>query len=143
MREDYQGLMKVLDGHDTFVTGHQIIKTAGATLHNQRVQNTPEWTRNDAEVRKLLLIAFPRLNEDSTVGRKQRIRAARWLRVIHLYYRMGWTASKVSGELGVNVEIVKNTYKSICRVFKGLTANNKKRVKSGAGRPKIVTPYEQ
>jgi hypothetical protein len=56
---------------------------------------------------------------------------------------MGWTASKVSGELGVNVEIVKNTYKSICRVFKGLTANNKKRVKSGAGRPKIVTPYEQ
>jgi hypothetical protein len=141
MRKDYQGLMRVLDSHDTFVTGHQIIKTAGATLHNQRVQNIPDWTKNDEEVRKLLKTAFPKLNEESRVGRKQRIYAARWLRIIHLYCRMGWTGRKVAEEMGISLETFKNLRSRIFRVQKGLTSSGTVRVQSGAGRPrKIVTP---
>ena len=139
MRQDYAKIRKYLDTDDPFVAGgHQIIKTAGATRHQERVKNTPEWTQSNDEVRKLLLRAFPRLNEETPVGRAQRIKAARWLRVVHLYYRMGWTTGKVAEEMGLSLNTIKNTYKSICRVYKGLTANNRKRIKSGAGRPKVV-----
>ncbi len=136
--KDYSKIRRYMDGDDPFVTGgHQIIKTAGATLHTQRVQCIPAWTRNDDEVRKLLQTAFPKLNEDSRVGRRQREWAARWLRVIHLYCRVGWTRAKVADELGVKPHIIRLTYQRICRVYKGLRSDGKPRVQSGSGRPKI------
>lgn len=137
--KDYTKIRRYMDSDDPYVTGgHQIFKTAGATLHMQRVQSIPEWTRNDDEVRKLLCVAFPKLNVDSNVGRRQRERAARWLRIIHLYCRVGWTRTKVADELGVKPDIIKDTYRRICRVNRGLQTSGKPRVQLGSGRPKKI-----
>lgn len=137
MKKDYKQIGKFLDVHDPFVFGgHQIIKTAGATRHTQRVQNTPAWTKNDAEVRKLLKTSFPKLEEDSPVGRKQRILAARWLRFIYLYHRVGWTANKIAAEMEISMGVLKNIRNHINRVYRGLNASGRPKSSSGPGRPR-------
>jgi hypothetical protein len=142
--KDYTRIRRFMDVDDPFVSGgHQIIKTAGATRHQERVDSTPEWTQSNDEVRKLLLVAFPRLNEESAVGRRQRIRATKWLRVIHLYFRMGWTASKVEEEMGLKCYEGQSAGHSVIvvcqyifRVRNGLTAIGRVRGARPRGRPK-------
>ena len=55
------------------------------------------WAMNDAEVQRLLLFAFPRMHDKRPRYKRQREDAARWARVIHLYFRMKYTASQVAG----------------------------------------------
>ena len=76
---DLDYLRTKFDANDQFMrSGHQIKKV------RQRERQTPEWAMDDAKVRVLVNFSFPKWRE----SKAQRMRAARWVRIIHLYYRM-------------------------------------------------------
>ena len=102
------------DGQDPFMTGgHQIIKT------RQRERTIPEWTKSNKSVQGVLLLAFPKLNSNA----RQRVAAARWASVIHLYYRMKMTRSAVSAQTKIPVDTLRSLLRNISRVAKGLRAD--------------------
>ena len=94
MNRDLRQLRQKIDGDDSFMTGHQIAKV------RKRTRVTPEWATDNSLTRKLLSEVFPRWSTDLT----QHKRAARWARVIHLYYRMGLPQQQVSKEMRMKVE---------------------------------------
>jgi hypothetical protein len=115
--EIFRQLRTKLDGSDPFVSGgHRIIKIRTAT---PRV--IPDWTRNDKEVRKVLLRSFPKLNEDPI----HRSQAARWTRVLHLYFRMGLTRGQISKEMKLSASQVNSFILTLKRVGAGHRADGK------------------
>lgn len=116
MNEDLAKLRKSFDGDEGFMSAHQIKKIRG------RDRKIPEWALNDKEVRKLLLRCFPTLKTNQTRAE----RAGRWMRVIHLYYRMGLTNSQTAAEMGVSVCVVKHIVQCMTFAFKGLRARDGK-----------------
>lgn len=130
----FSELRSKLDGSDSFMTGgHGLIKTAGATRHASRMTKVPVWALNDAQLRKLLLMVFPKLATDPG----QRRRAAKWVKVIHLYFRVGWTSGKIAAELNSTVRHVDNVIYRIRRVAYGMTTRGEKRGVRPRGRPRI------
>ena len=122
MREDFRRLRKKFDGSDPFMTGgHQIIKSAGATRHAERVSNTPDWVKDDQKIREMLLRSFPRLQTDKL----QRERAGRWVQVVQLYFRMGWTRQKTADEMGLPIETIKYLILSVKNAAEGKRRNRK------------------
>lgn len=107
----------VLDGDDLGEFG----AASGFQIKNIRRQerDTPEWARTNEGIQKILLVAFPRLREDS----KQRAAAARWARVIQMYFQMGWTRFEIADELNIKPGTVLTLTRSIVRTSKGLRAN--------------------
>lgn len=98
-------------------------------VHNFRRQKrtTPEWATDDKAVQKILLTSFPKLQTDE----KQRRRAARWVRIIFLYYRKHMSYSQVAEELEELPERIGHTLCKIRRASRGQqTGTGKKRVKS-------------
>lgn len=125
MGKSLGALRRSFDGSEPFMTGgHQIKETAGATQHARRLRKIPVWALDDTQVQILLLRCFPSLK---TVP-EQRAKAARWARIIHLYYRMGYTAAKTADELGMTV-------KAITRALEHMTATLNRPVRP-RGRPK-------
>jgi hypothetical protein len=124
----FQQLRKMFDGDDSFMTaGHQ------RTNLRTRERTVPDWTRSNKEVRKVLLRSFPKLLADP----QQRLQAARWARVIHLYFRMHYTYKQVSAELDKTPKSIESIIRSIKRVADGRRANgNGLRSLRGPGRPK-------
>ena len=68
-----------------FLSAHQTMKIA------TKPRKAPEWTKTDAGIRAVLLRSFPKLREDSSVGRAQSKRAGVWMRFIQLYWRQSGT----------------------------------------------------
>lgn len=134
----FEQLRKKFDGDDSFVSGgHQLIKSAGATRHAERVSKTPEWALNKDKVQELLLKSFPLLKTDS----RQRERAGRWAQIIQLYYRAAWTQRQIADEMRISVNLVKRLITSITRAAKGERANGTgKRGQRPPGRPKTSVP---
>lgn len=133
MKRDFEKLRQHLDGSDPFVNaGHQIIKSAGKSRHDTRVSNLPEWATDDKQVQELLLRSFPKLKEDPI----QRQRAAKWTHIIQLYYRVGWTQTKIAEELEMSLVLLKYYLKAIRRAAAGKTVNNSLRGQNPRGRPK-------
>jgi hypothetical protein len=93
--------------------GHQIVGL------RRRKRSVPEWTLNNKEVRKVLLRSFPKLATDPI----QRLRAARWARIIHLYFRLQYTYRQVAQELEMMPGSVRTMIISIKRVATGRRAN--------------------
>jgi hypothetical protein len=114
MKKDMARLRRRMDGDDRFMGAHQIKKI------RTREREIPEWTLDDAEVRKVLLRAFPGLR----TSQKQAIRAGRWMRLIHLFYRVQLSNSQVAREMGESLNATKMTLKSIRRVARGQRADN-------------------
>ncbi len=113
-KKDMQKLRRKMDGDDGFMSAHQIKKI------RTRERDIPAWALNDAEVRKVLLRAFPGLHKNQTEAR----RAGRWTRLIHLYYRVQMSNSQVAKEMGERLNSIKMTLKSIRRVARGRRADN-------------------
>lgn len=109
------------DGSDPFMTGgHQIIKI-------RRIKREPpEWTKNDEAIQTLLLRSFPKLKKNA----RQRERAARWVRFIHLYYRMGMTHGQVAAEMHISTNDVRHLRYRISNVSKGKRADGTKMLKT-------------
>jgi hypothetical protein len=155
---DFDSLRQLFDGDDPIMWA---LKTGGngRTGHNQRVANTPEWVRDNAQVRAVLLRAFPRWNTNQT----QYERALRWVYIIQHYFRMGETASLIAlelrhmdkskevalelqggkapkqenGEIEKLIKRVTDTVDRISRVAKGLRTTGKPRI-GKLGRPRKV-----
>jgi hypothetical protein len=126
MNKDLAKLRQSFDGDEGFMSAHQIKKIRG----RQRV--TPEWAMSDVEVRKVLLRAFPLLK----TSQKQADRAGRWLRIIHLYYRVGLTVPQVASEIGATRMATQQVVRSIKFAFKGLRADTGTARSGKRGRPK-------
>lgn len=134
MRDTFAELRTVFDGSDSFMTGgHQIIRPRGAAgerarpyAHRQR----PAWTKSDEKIKALLLKSFPKLQTNV----RQRKAAARWMRVIYLYHRTGFSKGQIAQELGESVGAVKMIIIRINRAAKGLTGPR--------GRPKKGVPIQ-
>ncbi len=128
MNRDFQQLRTILDGDDPFmVGGHQ----KSSLRKKERI--VPEWTKNDKKVREVLLRSFPKLRTDP----KQRYQAARWARIIHLYFRMQYTYRQVAAELDMPLKAMESMIRSIKRVAAGRRANGTGLLGSiPVGRPK-------
>ncbi len=128
MNRDFQQLRTILDGDDPFmVGGHQ----KSSLRKKERI--VPEWTKNDKKVREVLLRSFPKLRTDP----KQRRQAARWARIIHLYFRMQYTYRQVADELDMPLKAMESMIRSIKRVAAGKRANGTGLLGSiPVGRPK-------
>jgi DNA-binding NarL/FixJ family response regulator len=105
-----EGLRKIMDSNDGFVTGHLIKKI------RRRTRKIPEILRNDVSVRKILLKSFPRIETNDL----QRKRAARWSRVIYLYFRAGYNYKEVAEEMGEKPRTVEMVIRSIFRAVRRL-----------------------
>ena len=157
---DFDSLRQQFDGDDPIIWG---LKTGGngQTGHNQRVANTPEWATDNAQVRAVLLRAFPKMETNPT----QRARAGRWAFIIKYYFQLGEEASKIAVELRYNeakksgetwdaanadsgrkaadqeieklIKRVTDTVGRISRVANGLRTNGKPRT-GKLGRPRKV-----
>jgi len=105
-----EGLKTIIDTHDVFMAGHRIVK-----IRRQK-RPVPEWARHQKQIRGLLLRSFPRLATDQ----KQRKRAARWARIIHLFFVLGHTYSQVAGELDEQLLTVHKSINHIRNASRGL-----------------------
>lgn len=128
MNKDFQQLRRVLGGNDPFTNhGHQIV------VLRKRKRPVPEWVMSNVKIREVLLRAFPKL----AINQRQRDRAARWARIIHLYFRLQWTHRQVADEIGQDADSVHNMINGIRRVAKNGRADNKgNRGVRKRGRPK-------
>src|ERR1700688_655382 len=115
----YKQLRKKFDGADSFVDGGHITGGKPSTSHTERVAKTPEWANDDQQVRLLLLKVFPKLETDE----KQRARAAKWAQIIHLYFRMGWTDSRIALELKISLVSVGSLLRAVRRAASGKRAD--------------------
>lgn len=113
-------------GIDAFTGGFQV---GAARTYKRKPQI---WANSQKEIRKVLLTAFPK----QATNPKERDRAGRWLRVIHLYYRLGYTYKQVAEEIGVKPRLVARMLYRINRVQKGLRSDSKKARGGTEGRPK-------
>lgn len=95
----FSRLRKFMDGADTYVAGGHATRGAATTSHADRLARTPEWVNDNSKVQKVLLTAFPKL----LTSRGHRTKAARWARIIQLYYRMGLPTARVAEILGIKV----------------------------------------
>ena len=115
-RDTFEELRHSIDGSDPFMTnGHQVIRPRRAYKKDH-----PAWTKSDEKIKQILLRSFPKLQTNS----KQRLAAARWLRIIHMYYRVGETIGTIAAELHQKVGTIKRVLVSIKRAATGKNAAN-------------------
>jgi len=95
--DDYSLLRGSIDGNDPFMRGFDA-RGAGRSGNQKRAGEAVEkypWAFDDAQVRVLLLRAFPKMGSSET----QKKRALRWVFIIVHYFRMGQTANRVGMQL--------------------------------------------
>ncbi len=132
MRKSKQ-LRRSFDSKDAFVSGgHQVVQARS----NKRL--IPDWAMSDTRVREILLRSFPNLKTNV----RQRNAAARWMWIIQLYYRLGYTYTQVAEEIGSNPEKVRCVLKSVRRVAIGRRADGRGLLTGKRGRPKKHAPKQ-
>ena len=115
--KDYERLMTVIDGDDLFLfggRGHQIQKIRVLD------RETPSWAMDNEAIRKMIDTVFPKWRKNSV----QRKRAARWVGVIYLFYRVRLSRVLVAAEMRLPVETVKNILNRIRRTMQGTRSSN-------------------
>jgi hypothetical protein len=121
LQEIFSELRQSVDVDDQFMKGHRVITP------KKPAREIPDWARSDEAVRKLLLRSFPKL---ATSG-MQRFRAARWMRVIQLYFRVQNSVGQVAKEMGLKKKTVQNIIQRVYLTSQGLRAD---------GSAPLVTP---
>lgn len=119
-------------GFDVDKVSFQLVSTS-ATRNGERKHVVPQWAANTVTIRQLLLKHFPALGRNKL----QRLRAGRWAVVIQLYHRMGWSRSKIAGELGITTVALTSLLRSIKRASEGRSADGLRILgRRPRGRPK-------
>lgn len=120
LNADHSGLSETnaelrgkVDGDDPFFEGHRIIKPRRGN------RKCPEWAADNTKLRKVLLLAFPKLETNA----KQRAKAGRWARIIQLYFRSQMTNGQVAHELKMSIAHIDTVLRAIRRAAAGLRAN--------------------
>lgn len=112
----FSELRTKLDSNDNFVTGgHRIMKTAGATRHTARMKRVPLWALDDEKIKQFINSRFPKAKTNP----EQRRLAARMVRLIYLYYRVGSTAKIVAEELKMTLNAVDCAVRRLVRFMSG------------------------
>jgi hypothetical protein len=84
-------LRRQFDSKDPFMTrGCGLVKP-----RSNDSKKTPAWASNDAKVRQLVYSRFP----EYQTKQRHRNSAARWIRIIQLYWRMGKTEGQTAAEM--------------------------------------------
>lgn len=119
---DHARLRTIVDSNDAFITGGFEVKKVRSLE-----REIPEWALNDAEVRKVLLAVFPKISFTPPIEKKakreyqRRIeKAGRWVRVIHLYYRMELPQQIVMKETGLTWLAMKGILRRANAAYKKL-----------------------
>lgn len=107
----------IFSGSDHFMGGHQIINSNRSHVGYRRA--SADWSQDDDVVRELLLRVFPKLESNE----KQRVRAGRWMRIIHLFYRAGLSYGDVAEEMKSSLSTVRSALQHIRRAAKGRPCN--------------------
>jgi hypothetical protein len=98
-----------LDINDSFARGgHGVISAAGGNTHTKRMKNVPAWALDDNKIKELVLRSYP--------GLKQRKQAAKRVRILYLYYRVGCTAAFIAHELKMTDNAVEMVIKRVKKV---------------------------
>lgn len=134
--ETNEELRTKIDGSDTFFEGHRIIKQRRGNAGNKTgvPRTCPDWAKDNAKIRALLLRSFPKLLTDE----KQRLKAGRWARVIQMYYRSQMTHGQICNELDLTLPTILSMIRNIDRVVKGKRADGRGNLSGKVGRPKKV-----
>lgn len=110
-KDTFSSLRTKIDGREGFASGHQVINTTtaapgghghGAAQHAARMKKVPVWVLDDVQVRESVKKRFPNMDIDQ----EQKNLAMRMIRVLHLYYRVGLTASAVAEAIGTTTKAV-------------------------------------
>jgi hypothetical protein len=126
-RDAFGELRRRFDSNDPFMTGgHRLLKM------RRHQRSVPEWVRNENSIREMLLQIFPKLMTND----KQRQRAAVWARVIHLYFRLGYTESYIAGEMETTISRIRSLVRSVYRAQLGVALNSGKPRTGPVGRPR-------
>jgi hypothetical protein len=125
-------ILRRVVGDTSFIYGgYQVGK---ARTYNKRI---PAWANNDVKITQFITRAFPKL---STNTRQQEL-ARRWARVVHLYFRMGYTNTQIAKEMNLTPGQVRRTVQSLQRAAKGLWSDGAgKHGVRRRGRPSPVPP---
>jgi hypothetical protein len=94
----------------------------------------PDWATDDSKVRALVNFAFPKWQK----SKAQRVRAARWVQIIHLYYRVKMPRSAVAKEIKISERRLISILCGIGRVTRGQRYDNRGPIAS----PVITIPSE-
>ncbi len=117
VNSDWDLLRQIVDGSESFMSH------AGTMKVRTIDREVPEWTLSDARVREILLRSFPKLRKEE----KQRSKAARWCRIIYLYYRMRLPRQIVAKELRISETGLNGHIQRIGWAASGLNTAGKKR----------------
>ena len=107
-------LRGIFDSNDSFMSRCRLKKR-----RSSQNREMPAWVKNPQQVQALLLRSFPRLKTDP----KQRLRAARWARVIHLYFTLMLPFGDVLEEIGTTRNTLLALLRSIRRVAENRRAD--------------------
>jgi hypothetical protein len=129
LHPDFQKLRKHMDGSEAFMFGFHIVKSRT----NSKRRRVPDWAKDDARVRELLLKSFPYLHTNVT----HRQRAGRWMRVIQLYFRMKKSSSETAAEMNESAHPIRKLVEAITLAAKGKKANYGGDRKSGVNQTPI------
>jgi hypothetical protein len=99
-------------------------RTRGFQVHTIRREEreVPEWARTKEGIQKILLTAFPKIQDP-----KQRVKAGRWAQVIQLYFQLGWTYTQVADELNEKPNVILMVIRGITYTAEGKTWNGRPR----------------
>jgi hypothetical protein len=141
----FHELQSWIDTREPFANGCQTIKPR--TSH----PDISFWTQHDEELRKVILRSFPYWDVRSPDhpgwkhADRHRRGAARWSRIIILYFRLRMTPKQIGEEMNLPPRLVERIIKRIRWVAAGKTVHNKDRHpenwgghRPGAGRPKKI-----
>lgn len=123
--KDRKQLRRIVDG------GEQLVEDPQIKVRRSVARNVPEWTLDPQRTLAVLKLAFPLIETNE----KQRRRAGRWLRIIHLYYKMKTPFGQVAEELGLSRDQLRSYLRSISRTVKGKRADG-----SGDRMPNSIPP---
>lgn len=130
MNKDRKKLRGKIDGSDGFMSGYGISKA------RTYLRKTPAWVLSNSETRKIISLAFPKVATDP----RQRAMAGKWVQVIHLYYKLGYTRRQIAEDMGTTTRWVHDKLCVISRVSRGLTRRGKLRLGVKGPRRKEGTP---
>ncbi len=127
-RDAFGELRRKFDANDPFMTGgHRLLKM------RRHQRSVPAWVHDENDIREMLLKIFPKLKNDDN---RQRQRAAVWARVIHLYFRLGYTESYIAGEMETSISRIRSLVRSIKRAEMGVSLFTGKPRTGPVGRPR-------
>ena len=128
-----QGTINMILGGDKWSPGRPGFQPMQARRRPKVDGAVPEWAGSDSKVRSILMAAFPRLLTDP----RQWQRAALWLGVLYLHYRVGLSQREVAAERGLSIHSVRAIIRRAKNVAAGKwSGGNGLRGKRPRGRPR-------